>query len=249
MRFSIATLTLALTLTNPAPKDGRDLIRAMHDRYAGVWYHTLAFTQRNTATDSLGRETHSTWREYAVFPGNLRIDFLPSDSGAGIIFRNDSEYVFAHDTLARTIPLVHSLLVLGFDVYVEPVDTTLAKLARLGIDLSILREDTWQGRPVYVVGGAAGDLQHVQFWVDRERLVFVRLLQPSRRDPTRIADTRFEDYRGVGQAWLSARVVFLQDGKPVWLEEYVDIRTGLPLDAGIFDPHGFGRARPAFERH
>ncbi|HEX2679736.1 MAG TPA: hypothetical protein VHQ03_00420 [Candidatus Dormibacteraeota bacterium] len=244
MHFPIATLTLAFTLSGPAPKNGRDLIRAMHDRYAGIWYRTLAFTQRNTATDSLGRETHSTWREYLASPGNLRIDFLPADSGTGIVFRNDSEYVFAHDTLVRSIALVHPLLVLGFDVYVEPVDTTLAKLSRLGIDLSIMHEDVWQGRPVYAVGAPPGDRQHIQFWVDRERLVFLRMLQPARQDPTKVADTRFEDYREVGRAWLSARVVFLVGDKPNWLEEYTDIRTALPLDAGLFDPHRFGSARP-----
>lgn len=233
-----------LARAGPGPRDGRELIRAMHDRYAGTWYRTLSFTQHNTATDSLGRETHSTWREYAALPGNLRIDFLPADSGGGILFRHDSEYVFAHDSLARSLPLVHPLLVLGFDVYAQPVDTTLAKLARLGIDLSVMHEDSWQGRPVYVVGAAAGDTQRVQFWVDRERLVFVRMLQPGRRDPARGADTRFEDYRPVGRAWLSARVEFLLGGRPFWREEYVDIRTGEPLDTALFDPRRFGSARP-----
>ncbi len=237
-------LLLAATVAGPGPRDGRELIRAMHDRYAGTWYHTLSFTQHNTATDTAGKETYSTWKEYGAFPGDLRIDFLPADSGGGIVFRADTEYVFARDTLARAIPLVHPLLVLGFDVYVQPVDTTLAKLGRLGIDLSVMHADTWQGRPVYVVGAAAGDSQHVQFWVDRERLVFVRMLQPGRRDPARLADTRFEDYRPVGAAWLSARVVFLFAGRPVWKEEYVDIRTGPALDASLFDPHRFANARP-----
>lgn len=245
MFASIPLLALALSLSGRSPGDGRALIRAMHDRYAGAWYHTLAFTQHNTATDTAGRETHSTWREYATFPGSLRIDFLPADSGGGVVFRSDTEYVFAHDTLARTIPLIHSLLVLGFDVYVQPVDTTLAKLTRLGIDLSTMHEDTWQGRPVYVVGAAAGDSQRVQFWVDRERLVFVRMLQPAGRPgAARIADSRFEDYRPVGGAWLSARVVFLVNGRPVWKEEYVDIQTDPPLGADLFDPRRFASARP-----
>jgi hypothetical protein len=237
-------LTLVSCPAGPGPRDGRELIRAMHDRYAGTWYQTLAFTQRNTATDSAGRETHSTWREYAALPGKLRIDFLPADSGHGILFRSDSEYVFAHDSLVRAVSLVHPLLVLGFDVYLQPAETTLAQLERLGFDLSVLHEDTWQGRALYVVGAAAGDLQHLQFWVDRERLVFVRMLQPGRRDPTRLAETRFEDYRQAGPAWLSARVVFLQEGKPVWREEYMDIRTGLMLDSGLFDPRQFVTARP-----
>ena len=245
MYSSLPLLALALSLAGQGPRDGRELIRAMHDRYAGSWYHSLSFTQHNTATDTAGRETHSTWKEYATFPGNLRIDFLPADSGGGIVFHNDTEYVFAHDSLARTVPLIHSLLVLGFDVYVQPVDTTLAKLGRLGLDLGTMHEDTWQGRPVYVVGAAAGDSTHVQFWVDKERLVFVRMLQPAGRPGSgRIADSRFEDYRPVDGAWLSARVLFVVGGRPVWKEEYVDIRTGDPLDAALFDPRRFGSARP-----
>ncbi len=236
-------LSLGLPLQGPGPRDGRELIRAMHDRYAGAWYRTLSFTQHNTATDSAGKETYSTWKEYGAFPGALRIDVLPTDSGGGILVRSDTEYVFAHDSLVRSVPLVHSLLVLGFDVYVQPVDTTLAKLTRLGMDLSLIREDTWQGRPVYVVGAAAGDSAHVQFWVDKERLVFVRMLQPVRRGAA-VADTRFEDYRPVDRAWLSARVVFLVGGRPVWKEEYVDIRTGQPLDDALFDPARFASARP-----
>jgi hypothetical protein len=244
--MQLATLTLALSLAQagPAPRDGRDLIRAMHDRYSGAWYRTLAFTQHNTATDSLGRQEHSTWREYASLPGNLRIDFLGADSGGGVVFRTDSEYVFAHDSLVRAIPFVHPLLVLGFDVYLQPADSTLAKLERLGVDLSQLREDTLEGRPVYVVGAPAGDRRHLQFWVDKERLVFLGMRQPGRRDSTLVAETRFEDYRQVGRAWLSARVAFLVGGKRVWLEEYVDIRTDLPLAPDLFDPSRFASARP-----
>ncbi len=237
--------TLLLAQAGPVPRDGRALIRAMHDRYAASWYRTLAFTQHNTAFDTAGRETHSTWSEYATLPGKLRIDFLPADSGGGVIFRADTEYVFAGDSLSRAIPLIHPLLVLGFDVYLQPVDTSLAKLERLGFDLSSVHEDTWQGRPVYVVGAVRGDLRRRQFWVDRERLVFVRMLEPERRDTSRVAETRFEDYRPAGDAWLSARVVFLQGGRPVWKEEYVDIRIGQPLDSALFDPRRFAAARPA----
>src|SRR2546426_8985646 len=48
-----------------APPDGRQIIRAMHDRYAGAWYRTLSFVQRNTATRPDGTTEHSVWREYA----------------------------------------------------------------------------------------------------------------------------------------------------------------------------------------
>src|SRR2546426_8747907 len=64
-----------------APPDGRQIIRAMHDRYAGAWYRTLSFVQRNTATRPDGTTEHSVWREYAALPGKLRIEFTPADSG------------------------------------------------------------------------------------------------------------------------------------------------------------------------
>ena len=33
-------------------------------------------------------------------------------------------------------------------------------------------------------------------------------------------------------------------GRPVWKEEYVDIRTDPPLDLQMFDPGRFASARP-----
>lgn len=243
MRIALALLTLLLATDSRPPKSGRDLIQAMHDRYAGTWYKTLTFTQHNTATDTAGAQTHSTWREYAAIPGRLRIDFLPVDSGQGGLYRADSEYRFAGDTISGRRAFIHPLLVLGFDVYAIPVDSTIAKLTRVGFDLTQLHEDTWQGRPVYVVGAPAGNTHHLQFWVDQERLVFVRMLQPG-RDTTHVIESRFDDYRPAGKAWVSPRVEFFRDGKPVWLEEYVELRTDVPLDDAVFDPNHFKSARP-----
>jgi hypothetical protein len=81
-----------------------------------------------------------------------------------------------------------------------------------------------------------GDLRTRQFWVDKERLVFVRLLEPGRRDTTRISDTRFNQYRPVGAAWLSAEVLFLADGQERWREQYTEIATDTPLADALFDP-------------
>jgi len=218
----------------PAVHTGEDVVRAMHDRYAGKWYPTLSFVQHNTATHPDGAVEHSTWREYARIPGRLRIDFMP-DSGNGLLFAGDTEYVRQADTLAHAEALIHPLMVLGFDVYAQPVAATIAKLRALGIDLSVVREDSWEGRPVYVVGARAGDLRTRQFWIERERLVFVRLLEPGRRDTTRVNETRFESYRAVGPAWVSPRVEFLVDGRQVWLEEYDAIVTGQPLADSLFE--------------
>jgi hypothetical protein len=209
----------------------------MHDRYAGSWYRTLTFVQRNTATAPDGAIEHSNWLEYAALPGRLRIEFQPPDSSAGILFVRDSQFVFKGGTLSSATAFVHPLMVLGFDVYFDSADRTAMRLERLGFDLATVHEDTWQGRTVYVVGARAGDQHRRQFWVDKERLVFVRVLEPGQRDTTRTSDIRFNDYRPSGAAWISAEVEFLVDGKQRWLEQYSDIRTGTALPDSLFDPH------------
>jgi len=230
------TLVVAALFT--APPDGRQIIRAMHDRYAGAWYRTLSFVQRNTATRPDGTTEHSVWREYAALPGKLRIEFTPADSGNGILFVNDSQFVFHADTIASASAFIHPLMVLGFDVYFDAAERTVARLERLGFDLAAVRDATWQGRPAYVVGAKGR-----QFWVDRERLVFVRLLEPGQRDTTRTSDIRFNKYQPAGGAWISAEVAFLVDGRERWLEEYTEIRTGDALPDALFDPRRWATAR------
>ncbi len=237
LHFLLASAVLA------TPPSGREIVRAMHDRYAGKWYRTLSFVQKNTATRPDGSQEHSVWHEYAALPGKLRIEFVPADSGNGVLFVNDSQFVFKADTLGNASAFIHPLMVLGFDVYFDPADRTVARLERLKFDLATVHEDTWGGRPVYVVGAKAGDLRARQFWVDRERLVFVRLLEPGQRDTSRISDIRFNKYQPAGDAWLSAEVAFLVDGQQRWREEYTEIKTDAPLADALFDPRQWKKAR------
>lgn len=236
--MNVSLLLLGALLAGADPKSGEEVVRAMHDRYAGNWYHTLSFVQHNTAYlpgDSL---QHSTWFERMAVPGMLRIDFREGPGfppTAGLLFARDSQFIVSGDTLANAMPFIHPLMVLGFDVYSRPIDSTLARLRELGFDLAVMHEDTWQGRPAYVVGAPAGDRHTRQFWVDRERLVFVRMLEPSRRDTSLTTETQFNDYRPAGRGWVSARVVFLIGGERRWMEEYADIETDVPLPAGVFD--------------
>jgi len=237
LRFLFAYAVIAF------PPNGREIIRAMHDRYGGKWYRTLSFVQQNTATRADGSQQHSVWHEYAALPGKLRIEFVPPDSGNGVLFVNDSQFVFAADTIGNASAFIHPLMVLGFDVYFDRVERTVARLERLKIDLATVHEDTWEGRPVYVVGAKPGDLRTRQFWVDRERLVFVRLLEPGQRDTTRTNDIRFNKYQAAGSAWLSAEVAFLVDGQERWLEQYTEIKTDTPLADALFDPRQWKKAR------
>lgn len=239
---------LLLAAVLASPPDGRQVIKAMHQRYAGKWYRTLSFVQQNTATRPDGTQERSVWREYAAIPGKLRIEFEPVAEGNGALFVNDSQFVFNADTLVSATAFVHPLMVLGFDVYFDPVEQTAARLERLKFDLTTVHEDTWEGRPVWVVGARRGDLRTRQFWVDKERLVFVRLLEPGQRDSTRTSDIRFNKYRPVGDAWLSPEVVFLVDGRERWLEEYTEVETNIPLQDALFDPRLWKEASSVLRR-
>ncbi|MGH7532866.1 MAG: hypothetical protein ACREL4_06215 [Gemmatimonadales bacterium] len=213
------------------PTTGRELLAAMHDRYAGRWYHTLSFVQTTTLAD--GRK--ETWYEAAAIPGRLRIDFGADTARTTLLFAGDSIYQFHNGAPAGSQPFVHPLMVLGFDVYAQPVERTVAQLTALGFDLGPVHTDTWQGRPVYVVGAPAGDTLGRQIWVDRERLLFVRMIEPSRRDPAVHVVTEFNDYRPLGQGWIAAEVRATMNGKVVQFEQYHDIKADPSLPADLWD--------------
>jgi hypothetical protein len=224
-----------------APTSGKELLHQMHDAYAGRWYRTLTFVQTTSFADG----HKETWYEAAELPGKLRIDIAPLDSGKMSLFRNDSLYAFEHDSLVRSGPFVHPLLVLGFDIYAAEPDSIARKLAALGLDLTKLHADTWQGRPAWVVGAAAGDSVSSQFWIDAERLVFVRLIErrpppaSNPRGPARRVETRFNNYQPLGGGWISPQVVFLVDGQERLREEYHDMKADVQLPAELFSPDGY----------
>ncbi len=175
--------------------NGEALLSAMHDRYQNDWYGTLTFTQKSVTHKADGTTSSETWHEALMPPGKLRVDIGPPAEGNGIIFADGTVTSFKDGKPVKTQPFVHMLLVLGFDVYRQPPATTIEQVRRQGFDLAKLHEDTWQGEPVYVVGADKGDLKSKQFWVEKKRLLFVRLLEPDRREPGKTADSRFLDYR------------------------------------------------------
>jgi hypothetical protein len=130
--------------------------------------------------------------------------------------------------------------VLGFDIYGLPAAEVMEKLKGLKFDLATFREDTWQGRPVYVVGAKAGDLHSPQFWIDQKNLYFVRMIRPGGPGGTKTQETQFNKYQKLGGGWMSPEVIFMVDGKVVTTEEYSDLRANVALDPKLFDPQYFG---------
>jgi hypothetical protein len=81
----------AATTISSAPT----LVRALHDRYASTWFHTLTFTQKTTVRLPSGGEITQTYYESLQTPGKLRID-TDLASKSGIIFARDSSYRLSH---------------------------------------------------------------------------------------------------------------------------------------------------------
>ena len=240
-----ATPTPEAQPAEPAPRfrTGQDVIGAMHDRYAGQWYSTLTFKQRTSRLLPSGKWSVQTWWEAMKLPGRLRIDFDPVSAGNGVLYARDSQFVVQNGRALRGDPGINPLLLLGFDVYAAPVASTTARLRREGFDLTKVNETTFRGRPMIVVGAAKGDYDRKQFWVDAERLVFVRMLEPTPRDTTKFQDIRFVNYEPRGGGWIAPRVEIWSEGKLVFYEDYDDIRVDVPLDDALFVPSRWKTAK------
>ena len=233
-------LSLLFLLAVPAfaadIKNGNDLIAAMYKKYAGKWYKTLTFVQKTTNYKPDGTSTAETWYEAMSLPGSLRIDIVPLDKGNGILFAGGKVHSFRDGKLAGARPFVHPLMVLGFDVYGQPVATTVEQVKGIGIDLSVIHEEKWQGRDVYVVGAKKSDLTTPQVWVDKKNLYFVRLIQLTGKDKKNVQETQFNKYVKATGGWVAPEVIFNVDGKRVTLEEYTDIQADVDLSADLWNP-------------
>jgi outer membrane lipoprotein-sorting protein len=237
-----ATLLLLALLTPLAPgqniRNGEDVLRAMHDRYP-KWYQTIAFTQKSTTYKPDGTSTAETWYEASSIPGKLRIDIGPASDGNGYVLVDGKVSIIKDNKVVATRDSVNMLLVLGFDVYRQDPEATIKVVKGEGYDLSKLREDTWEGKPVYVVGAEKGDLKSRQFWVEKDTLLFVRIIEPARGDPGKLNDIRFTRYEPLDGGWVATGVEVYSDGKKVFSEDYTDIRANLKLDPAVFDAQQF----------
>lgn len=220
-------------------RSGEDLLRAMYERYKSSWYETLTFTQKSTTYKEDGTSSAETWYEAASLPGKLRIDIGDPSKNNGYLLVDGKVTIFKDGKNVGSRDSQNMLLVLGFDVYRQAPEATIKVVKGEGYDLSKLHEDTWDGKPAYVVGADKGDLKSKQFWVAKDTLLFVRDIEPSPADASKMDDIRFTHYQPLSVAWVAAGVEVYADGKKVFSEDYSDIRANVKLDPGVFDPEKF----------
>jgi hypothetical protein len=239
----VASLAAAVPASSQKIRDGSGLLTAMHERYKDSWYESVIFKENAITLNDDGTSKTQIWDEALEVPGKLRINRGPSSEGNGIILDGGTLTTLQKGKATGTRPFIHMLLVLGFDVYGQDPKTTIDVVKGQGYDLAQIHEEKWDGQDVYVVGAAKGDLKSKQFWIEKKRLLFVRLIAPDDHDAAKLHDTRFLKYRRLSGGWLSERVEFYTDGKDVFNEDYFDVKAGAKLDPALFDPAKFNETK------
>ena len=207
----------------------------MRAAYVGKWFKTVTFVQQTTQTRKGVTDT-STWYEALKSPDRLRIDFGDPKDGNGVLYTADSLYVVRGAKVTRSVATGNPFLPFVAGVYDQPIETTLRQISAYKFDLSKLYATTWEGRPTYVAGSqSASDATSPQFWIDRERLIVVRMIVPlNPATPADVADIRLEDYKPVAGGWLAVRVEIMHGGQVIQKEQYSDWRGNVALPGEFF---------------
>jgi hypothetical protein len=223
------------TRSNPSPLA---LLEEMVERYQDSWYSYLTFDQKTTFYDQNGDvERTQWWFEALQAPGALAIHFDEKKSGNGILFHEGNQYGYANGEKIQELARIHDLLVLGFDVYKQSPEKTREQLEMVGYDMTKMYEDEWQGKAVWVVGVDAPSNDAPQFWIEQDRLLFVRSIKPGRAGT--VQEVQFNRYEPVKGGWVAPEVVFNMNGKRMLYEEYFNIQAPTVLDSAIFKPDTF----------
>ena len=227
--------------TANAPGSATELVERMHRAYDGRWFRTLTFVQRTVFTNPDGTTREQTWYEAMRVPSTLRIDVAPLDSGNGMLFTADSTYRIRRGQLLRADARPNPFLPFVAAPYTQAPSVTLAQIAREGYDTTRMHAAEWRGRPAYVVGAAAGDTASPQFWVDRDRLVVVRMI-PAAQGGDRL-EIHLDGWRQYGASWISTDIDILSGGRSVQREYYENVAVDVALDPALFDPARWTRGR------
>jgi len=215
-----------------AVTNGVTLARAIHDRYASSAPRNISFVQKITVVLTSGSQIAQTWYTVGELPGRWRVD-TDQSSKNGSLHLGDSTYQFAAGKLAKADTGINEILAVAFDMFAQSAAKSEAMLRRLGIDGTKLHETNWRGAVVYVVGAARGDTTAKQIWVERDRLIPVRLLENTRQGR---ADFRFNAYTQNGGQWVPGEIEQFVNGKRRLVEQVTQVRTNLSLPDALFDP-------------
>ena len=225
--------------------DCQSLVREMHAAASNATYSEYTFVQTTIRYKKDGsiRDT-ITWYESVQYPDKFRIDLGLPSIGTAVIYRNDSSYFFREGQLARGSKEFMPFLMLEGGLKCMNVEEIMDRMNTFGYDVNQFRSDRWEDRKVYVMGAeAADDLQSKQIWVDAERLIPLRRIDP--QPDGKVMEVVYSGFEKHDGGWIETRVdFFLTDDEKkrslLQVEFYKEINTRVELQPSIFEPGQFG---------
>ncbi len=218
-------------------RSGYDALEAMRNAYAGGrWYKHFTFSQDVQFYKDGVADKKQVWHEAASFPGKLLIKYDTKDSKNGMLFENNTYHGMQEGKEPMNLPMVHDLLLAGFDVYFLRPYETAHLLDSLGYNLKKVHENMWQGRKVLVVGADKGDTLSPQIWIDAERFYMHRIIYKQRGA---LRDVTFEQYEKMENNWVATFITFKQNGKLQMTEKYFDIKFPKELKEDLYKVEKF----------
>lgn len=239
MKNILICLTLLITISSCSrkPQNGYELIDQMYNANKSNWYETLCFSQEvlHYSNDSI--TATEVWYEAYQAPGNLIIKFNDWNSGAGLLFTNDTIYSFRDDTLESVRYRIHDLVVLGLDINNIPPEKTAERAVKCGYNLDLITEGQCMGRDAWIVG----DTLSTCFWVDRESLLFLKMRRRTGENSREVEFARYESINGYP---VATEIRFYDNNGTLNLvEKYFNIIPGCKVPHGTYSLSKFNNAR------
>ncbi len=237
MRILACTIITLATLTSCGPgapeiTDTASLITAMNAKNRNNWFSNFIFKQE-TIRFREGQPTDTAiWFEAIRYPDHFRIDFDPENQQA-VIFKQDSSYRISNDSLLNVRHNPQEFLLFKGGLYFYSPEETLSKLESYGYDINQFTQAEWEGREVYIVGAAEGDLSKKQFWLDAEHFFAVRRI--SINGNGQVIDAQYRHHEKFDGGWVERQVTFYRDGELFQDEFYQDVKVNVSMGAEVFD--------------
>ncbi len=231
-RLLIAMAAAFIISAMVAPSTGKEVLKKMHDQYAGKWYRTLTFNQTTEIYKNDSLKRFETWYEYVQFPSSFRINFGNADSDNAVIFKNDSSFVFRNSQKVKQSFYRNDLLFLIGGMYFYPFDEMLAGIKSFGFDYNKFHEDVWKGKSVYVIGASNQADTTNQLWIEKEHFNIVRMIK---FENNRKEEALFEGHVKLDGGYSETLVHFYINDQLIQVEKYHNLKPNASIDPAIFN--------------
>lgn len=238
-RPGIKILT-AIFLCFASTAHAQDMVQQMYAKHAAGFRKNLSFVQETGFYRNDSLIGTATWYEVLVYPDKLRIDIDDPAAGNSFFFVNDSVYRFQKNELKSRSYQPHDLLFVLGGMYSFPLAGVYKRLKEIGYNPDKTFETTWKGKNVVVIGTDRPETESNQFWVDKEKLVTLRILNNKDGQKTEIV---CDDYTRLGNGWCETSIDFYMNGKLRQTEKYRDLKENFTVDMEYLDPWKMGKVK------